>query len=90
MVRFFITGRLLETVGHDGAAGGIGRLLPPATGNCSSSFRWPRSLRWSRFVGQFEGENKVYSDWVDALDEGNLPPAADDVNGLVEAPAVVV
>ena len=47
-------------------------------------------LRWSRFVGQSEGENKVYSDCVDALDEGTLPAQADDVNGIVEAPAVVV
>ena len=47
-------------------------------------------VRWSRFVGQSEGENKVYSDCVDALDEGTLPAQADDVNGIVEAPAVVV
>ncbi len=47
-------------------------------------------MRWSRFVGQSEGENKVYSDWVDALDEGTLPAQADDVNGIVDAPAAVV
>jgi len=47
-------------------------------------------MRWSWFVGQSEGELKVYSDWSDALDERTMPTRADDVNGIVEAPAVVV
>ena len=65
-------------------------LLPVAGLLGAALYKEKRGLRWSRFVGQSEGENKVYSDCVDALDEGTLPAQADDVNGIVEAPAVVV
>ena len=41
-------------------------------------------VRWSWFVGQFEGWIKVYSDWFGTLDERNLPTGRDDVNGIVE------
>jgi len=47
-------------------------------------------MRWSRFVGQSEGGTKVYSEGFCALDERNLPTRTDDVNGIVEAPAVVM
>ena len=43
MVRLFITRRLLETARHEREAAGIGGLLPPATGTCSTSFGRPRS-----------------------------------------------